>query len=247
MRYLEERGYGLDMGAVKIPLVPAAVLFDLFVGEAKVRPGAREGYQACLAAKDSEVAEGSVGAGTGAAVGKILGRERATKGGLGTASQRISEDIIVAAIVAVNAFGDIIDPKTGEILAGPRQPEGRGFSSTVELLKSGQTGVNPLSTNTVIGAVATNAPLDKEQVNKLAQMANSGLAQAIRPCHTMVDGDTLFALSLGEGIRSEVNITQIGAVAAEVVADAIVRAVTKAQTLGGVPAVRDVKGARWLK
>ncbi len=241
MRYLEERGYGLNLGAVKIPLVPAAVLFDLFIGEAKVRPGAEEGYQACLAATDGEIAEGSVGAGTGATVGKILGRQRATKGGLGTASQQIGDDTVVAAIVVVNAFGDVVNPTTGEILAGPRQAEGGGFSSTVELLKSGHTSINLLPTNTTIGVVATNAALGKGQVNKLAQMANSGLAQAIRPCHTMVDGDTLFALSLGESIESEVNITQIGAVAADVVANAIVRAITKAQTLADMPAAREVR------
>ena len=236
MRYLEERGYGFDMGVAKIPIVPAAILFDLSLGRADVRPGAAEGYKACLTASDKEVVEGSVGAGTGATVGKILGIERATKGGLGTASCQLDKGIIVAALVVVNALGDVIEPETGKIIAGPRQPDGKGFLSTAELLKKGEQGeTNPL--NTTLSVVATNASLNKEQVNRLAQMAQDGLARVIRPSHTMFDGDVLFALSLG---TKQGDITVIGSVAAEVVADAILRAIGQAEALAGIPAAKEV-------
>ncbi len=236
MRYLEERGFGHPTPVVKVPIVPAAILFDLGIGSSKIRPKAEDGYQACLAATNKEVAEGSVGAGTGATVGKILGMERATKSGLGTASQKLAGDIIVAALIVVNAFGDVIDPKTGNILAGPRDLENKTFLSTVELLKQGYRRRQPLAQNTTIGVVATNARLTKEQVNKLAQMAQVGVARTISPCHTMHDGDTLFALSLGEKIT---DISLLGAVAAEVVATAIIRAVLTAETLAGIPSATD--------
>lgn len=235
MRYLEERGVGFDVGVTRVPIVPTAILFDLRIGSTKVRPGMEEGYKACLAA-GREVMEGCVGAGTGATVGKIRGIERATKSGLGTASEKIANDIIVGVLVAVNAFGDVVDPKTGEILAGPRQLEGKGFLSTVELLKSGERWHTPFE-NTTIGVVATNARLSKEQVNKLAQMAHDGIARSVNPCHTMVDGDVVFALSLGE---KEADVTVVGTVAAEVMATAIVRAVLQAETLAGIPAAKDV-------
>lgn len=235
VRYLEERGFGHDTGVAKVPIVPAAILFDLAIGHSQIRPGAEEGYKACLAATE-EVAEGSVGAGTGATVGKLLGIDRATKSGLGTASQEVTGGVVVAALMAVNAFGDVFDPKNGRLLAGPRDPENKIFLSTIELLKKGYQRCCPSSPNTTIGVVATNARLTKEQVNKLAQMAQVGVSQAIRPSHTMYDGDVLFALSLGD---KESDINLLGAVAAEVVAEAIVRAVLKAETLGGLPSVRD--------
>ena len=202
-----------------------------------MRPGLEEGYKACLAAGDKEVAEGCVGAGTGATVGKILGIERATKSGLGTASEEIDGGVVIAALVVVNAVGDVIDRKTGEIVAGPRHEQNKGFLSTVELLKQADGGQDSLPSNTTLGVVATNASLNKEQVNKLAQMAQDGIARAINPCHTMHDGDTIFALSLGEKTG---DITVLGSVAAEVVADAIVRAVEQAETMAGVPAIKDV-------
>jgi L-aminopeptidase/D-esterase-like protein len=236
MRYLEERGCGYETSAGKVPIVPAAIIFDLNIGDSKIRPGANEGYQACQAAANGKVAEGCVGAGTGATVGKILGVERAVKSGLGTASQKITRDVVVAALVVVNAVGDVIEPGTGKILAGPRKPDGRGFLSTSELWKGEfKEAVPPF--NTVVGVVATDAKLSKTEANKLAHVAQVGIARTIDPCHTMYDGDALFALSLGE---KAVDINALGAAAAEVVAQAIVRAIQKAETLAGVPAAKDV-------
>jgi L-aminopeptidase/D-esterase-like protein len=239
MQYLEERDFGYDTLVAKVPIVPAGIIFDLSIGNPRVRPGIEEGYKACLAASDKAVTEGCVGAGTGATVGKALGIEKATKSGLGTASCKISGDIIVAALVVVNAVGDIVNPKTGEILAGPRSQENKGFLSTVELLTGGTYSYrqSPMPSNTTLGVVATNACLTKEQVNKLAQMAQDGIARAINPSHTMHDGDVIFALSLGDKIT---DITIIGSVAAEAVSNAIVRAVQKAETLAGIPAIKDV-------
>ena len=237
MRYLEERGFGYDTVVAKVPIVPAAIIFDLAIGSSKVRPGVEEGYKACLAASDKEVAEGCVGAGTGATVGKALGMDRAIKSGLGTVSQEIAGGVIIAALVVVNAFGDIVDFKTGNVLAGVRNPQGKGFLKTTEILSGGYDVQNPLAVNTTLGVVATNARLNKEQANKVAQMAQDGLARAIEPSHTMYDGDTMFALSLGE---KSADVTMLGSVAAEVVATAIIRAVLQAETLAGIPAVKDV-------
>lgn len=240
MRYLEERGFGHETLVAKVPIVPAAIIFDLNLGSSNIRPGIEEGYQACLTTTEKEVAEGCVGAGTGATVGKILGIERATKSGLGTASCKIGDDVIVAALVVVNAIGDVIDHKTGKILAGPRNEQNNGFLSTTELLTGGIYSYrkNPLATNTTLGVVATNAKLTKEQVNKLAQMAQDGIARAINPSHTMYDGDAMFALSLGDKTG---DITVLGTAAAEVVANAIGRAVQQAETLAGIPAMKDVR------
>ncbi|HUW46450.1 MAG TPA: P1 family peptidase, partial [Dehalococcoidia bacterium] len=166
MRYLEERGFGYETSAGRVPIVPAAIIFDLNIGDSTIRPGASEGYQACLAATNIEVAEGCVGAGTGATVGKILGVERAVKSGLGTASQKIAGDIVIAALIVVNAVGDVIEPGTGKILAGPRKADGSGFLSTSSLLKGEfKEAVPPF--NTVIGVVATDAKLSKAEANKL--------------------------------------------------------------------------------
>jgi len=239
MRYLEERGYGFDVGVAKVPIVPAAILFDLSLGSSKVRPGPEEGYQACLAASSGPVAEGSVGAGTGATVGKILGPERMTKSGLGTASQRLG-NITIGAIVAVNAFGDVVDPESGEVIAGPRNIEHGGFFRTIDIMRRIEESKSPIPTNTTIGVVATDAPLNKEQVNKVAQMAHDGLARAIRPAHTMVDGDAIFVLSTGKGGEGE-DVTIIGSIAEEVVAMAIVRAVRQAEGLADIPAAADVR------
>jgi L-aminopeptidase/D-esterase-like protein len=236
MRYLEERGHGFDMGVAKVPIVPAAIFFDLAIGDAHVRPDAEAGYQACLAASDGPVAEGNVGAGTGATVGKLLGPRYAMKGGLGTASQKIDKGIIVGAIVAVNAVGDILDPETGTILAGARNPVGGGFLNSTRAIKGSLAQTILAFTNTTIGVVATNARLSKEEVNKLAQLARDGCAYAIRPS-TMLDGDTLFALSLGD---KRGDLSAIGAAGSEVVAEAIVRAIKKAESLHGIPAHRDM-------
>jgi L-aminopeptidase/D-esterase-like protein len=237
MRYLEERGFGHETSAGRVPIVPAAIIFDLNIGDSQIRPGASEGYQACLAATDTEVTEGCVGAGTGATVGKILGAERGVKSGLGTASQRISGDIVIAALMVVNAVGDVIEPGTGRVLAGPRKSDESEFLSTSQLLKGEfKEAVPPF--NTVIGVVATDAKLSKVQASKLAYLAQIGIARTIDPCHTMYDGDTLFALSTGNDKEADINA--LGAAAAEVVTEAIVRAIGNAEALAGLPAAKDV-------
>ena len=237
MKYLEERNIGFEAGVARVPIVPGAVLFDLAIGDPRARPDARAGYQACLNAGD-EVEEGSVGAGTGATVGKALGMTGATKGGLGTAHRSVGR-LVVMAVAAVNAFGEVVDPGTAEILAGPRA--GTAFVSTLEVLS--QASAKPFPQNTTLAVVATNARLNKEQANKLAQMAQDGLARAIRPSHTMYDGDVVFALATGEE-AGDINL--LGALAAEAVAQAIVRAVETAQSLGGIPAVQELR-KRWTR
>ena len=236
MRYLEERELGHETSGGRVPIVPAAIIFDLNIGDRTARPGATEGYQACLAATDAGVTEGCVGAGTGATVGKVLGIQHAVKSGLGTSSQVISRDVVVAALMVVNAVGDVVEPGTGEILAGPRRPDGGGFYRTSELWKSGSNkGVPPF--NTVIGVVATDARVSKAMLGRLARVAQAGIARTIDPCHTMHDGDVLFALSCGE---KDADINALAITAAEVVAVAIVRAIRAADALAGVPAAKDV-------
>jgi L-aminopeptidase/D-esterase-like protein len=246
VRYLEERGIGYDTQVAKVPIVPAAILFDLDIGDASVRPDAAMGYAACQAADDGPVAEGNVGAGTGARVGAIMGIQQAMKAGLGTASADLGEGLVVGAVVAVNAFGDVIDPQTGQILAGARSLDGTGFADTLAVMKS-LVGKSILKfaepRDTVIGVVATNARLNKEEANKVAQMAHDGLARVVRPAHTMFDGDTLFALATGSNNEPsmEADVNTVGAYAAEVVAEAIVRAVKTAEGVAGLPAWRDLK------
>jgi L-aminopeptidase/D-esterase-like protein len=236
MRYLEEQHIGFETPVAKVPIVPAAILFDLDIGRADRRPDNAMGYAACLAASDEPVAQGCVGAGAGAKVGSLMGTAFATKSGIGSASVALGDGLIVAALIAVNAVGDVID-RDGTILAGMRQPpDGTHFAGTPTVLKQMSRAVP--GTNTVIGVVATNAKLDKERVNKVAQMAQDGLAQAIRPAHTMFDGDTLFALATGE---VPADASAIGAFAADVTAEAIRNAVRKATSLGGIPAARNVK------
>jgi len=243
MRYLEERSIGFDVGVGVVPIVPAAVLFDLTLGDPRTRPDATAGYQACQAAGEGPVAEGCVGAGTGATVGKLLGPKFATKSGLGTASQKIGKGIVVGAIVAVNAFGDVVDPRTGAILAGTRRPVIGGFLNTMEHMKGdlGQT-VLSFAQHTTIAVVATNAYLSKEGANKVAQMAHDGLARTIRPVHTMFDGDTVFALATGKPPKAGngADPSVVGAIAAEVLAQAVMRAVTQAESMHGLPAARDL-------
>lgn len=239
MSYLEERNIGFETSIGKIPIVPAAVLFDLTIGDVKVRPGAEEGYEACKNASGTKVEEGSVGAGTGAMVGHLFGPARATKSGLGTASETISGEVVVAAIVAVNAFGDVIDTKNGQVIAGVRLEDGKGFGSTMEFLKKGHGYTVKPGNHTTIGVVATNARLTKEQANKMAQTAHDGMARAINPCHTMLDGDTIFALSTGD---KQGDITTIGAVAANVMERAIIKAVNSATSLCNIPARKDIIG-----
>jgi L-aminopeptidase/D-esterase-like protein len=241
MRYLEEAGIGFDVGVARVPIVPAAVLFDLTVGgRPDVRPTAESGYRAAQAASSGPVAQGSVGAGAGASVGKLLGAERAMRGGLGSASIALPGGLVVAALVAVNAVGDVVDPATGQVIAGVRTPDGRALADVRGLLRSGAVGGTPrVGENTTIGVVATNAALSKSQARKVAQMAHSGFARTIAPSHTPVDGDTLFALATGT-LPGEPVLGTVGALAAEAMADAIVRAVRSATGLPGLPAARDL-------
>ena len=242
MRYLEERDIGVDTRVAKVPIVPAAILFDLDIGDPQARPDAAMGYAACEAATDATVAEGNVGAGTGATAGKILGPARAMKSGLGTAATSLGGGLIVGAVVAANPFGDVVDPDTGEILAGARKrgllPPSRSheLANTLSVMRSSAgKAVLRFASSTIIGVVATNGRLTKEQANKVAQMAQDGVARAIRPAHTLFDGDTVFALATGEK-RADVNL--IGAYAAEMVAEAIARAARAAEGVGDIPAWR---------
>jgi len=243
VRYLEERGVGFDVRVARVPIVPAAILFDLGIGRSDVRPDADMGYQACLNASKDPPAQGNVGAGTGATVGKILDMGRAMKAGIGCASIDIGRGVVIGAIAAVNAFGDIVDPQTNQIIAGARTltkgairiGSGEYFADTMHVMKSliGRTSLKFGSrSNSIIGVVATNARLNKEQANKMAQMAQDGLARTVRPAHTMLDGDTIFALSTGRRI-ADVNI--VGAYAAEAFAQAILNAVHAARPIAGLP------------
>jgi L-aminopeptidase/D-esterase-like protein len=238
MRYLEEKGIGYDSRAgFRVPIVPAAIVFDLALGEPGIRPDAAMGYAACTVASADPVSQGTVGAGTGCRIGSMMGNDFATKGGLGSASIDLGDGLIVAALMVVNAVGDILDEE-GRIIAGLRQPpDGSSFMGMLNVFKNMARMVDTSpSENTVIGVVATNARLTKEETNKVAQMAHDGLARAIRPAHTMFDGDTIFALSTGQ---IPANVNAIGAYAAEAVAQAIWNAVRAATSLGGVRASLD--------
>jgi L-aminopeptidase/D-esterase-like protein len=239
MRWLDEHGIGFNAGVAKVPIVPAAILFDLPLGP-KIRPDAAAGYAACEAAASERPAEGNVGAGAGATVGKLFGFPRGMKSGIGTASASL-KGIVVGAIVAVNAIGDVVDPKTGKIVAGARTADGKKKLGAVAAIMAGE--VPPIllpGTATTIGVVATNAQLTKTQAQKIAQMAQDGVARAIEPAHTMFDGDTIFALGTGSAKKTG-NPTLIGLLAAEVVAAAILRAVLTAKSLPNLPAASDVK------
>ena len=249
MCYLEKQKIGFDVGVARVPIVPAAVLFDLALGRADIRPDAEMGYQAASSASAENVDVGNIGAGMGATVGKILGMQNAMKSGLGTASIEIGGGVIVGAVVAVNAFGDVIRPQTGAILAGARSSqvgplkigEEGEFADTLHVMQTltGRTvmkiAMSKANGNTVIGAVATNAKLTKSEATKVAQMAQDGLARTIRPAHTMLDGDTIFAISTG---KKKADISTIGAFAAEAMARAILRGTEEAKSAGGVPGLR---------
>jgi L-aminopeptidase/D-esterase-like protein len=240
MRYLEERKIGYAFGNARVPIAPAASLFDLGVGDPMVRPGQDCGYQAANRASTEPVVEGSVGAGTGATVGKAAGLEHAMKTGVGSAAITLSNGVTIAALVVVNAFGDVIDPATGQIVAGVRSNDGRSFADARKLLRTGAIRFGTAANNTTLGVVATNARLTKTDAKRLAQMAHDGYARAIAPVHTPVDGDTIFALATGTR-SGAVDIGVIAALAADVMADAIVRAATQATGLPNLPAVRDLK------
>jgi len=239
VKYLEERGVGYKTNAGVVPIVPAAILFDLgFGGDSKIRPTADCGYRAATAATNGPVVEGNVGAGAGATVGK-MGRRMPMKAGIGSTAIKLPNGMTVAAIVAVNAVGDIIDPDSGRVVAGARNADG-SLADVRRLMRSGALSEPPRpGENTTIAVVATNARLTKAQANRMALMADDGLARAIVPSHTIADGDTVFALATGRW-AGEANISLIGALAAEALADAIVRAATQATSLGGLPAARDL-------
>jgi L-aminopeptidase/D-esterase-like protein len=240
VRWLEEQNMGWDVRIAKVPIVPAAILFDLPVGgNPKVRPTADCGYKAAAAATTGPVQEGSIGAGAGATVGKSGGPGRAMKAGLGSYAIVMPNGLVVAAIVAVNAVGDIVDPDTGAVVAGVRAADGT-LADARKLLRAGPPPQAPRpGENTTIGLVATNAKLTKAEVNRVALMADDGFARAIFPSHTMGDGDTVFSLATGKW-TGEANVTQIGALAADVMARAIVRAATEATGLPNLPAARDL-------
>jgi L-aminopeptidase/D-esterase-like protein len=249
MRYLSEKGIGFDTGVAKVPIVGGAVIFDLAIGDPSVHPDAEMGYQACLSASAGEVPQGNIGVGMGATVGKMLGMTQSMKSGVGSASEDLGGGLIVGAIVAVNAFGDVVDPGTSRIIAGTRTlhkgpiaiGKGEIFADTLNLMKT-MTGKTIMSvaggSNTVIGVIATNARLNREQTNKVAQMAQDGLARSIRPAHTMMDGDTIFALATGKK-PADVNI--IGAYAAEVFARAIEKAVRFASPVNDIPSISSLQ------
>ncbi len=241
MRWMEEHGIGFNVGKAVVPIVASAVLFDLNLGRADLRPGAEEGYLACQAANTGQVAEGSIGAGTGATVGKLLGPDFATKGGIGTAARRIGDDVTVGALVAVNAFGDVIDPDSGKTIAGPRDPKTGRFVNTVEQMheKVEQSTVG-FPSHTTLAVIATDAALSKEWTNKIAQMAHNGMARAIRPLNTMFDGDTVFALATNRRTETRWDVSVLGAIGASVLTEAVIRAVRQATSLAGIPAVRDI-------
>jgi L-aminopeptidase/D-esterase-like protein len=237
MQFLEERGIGFDTGVARVPIVPAAVIYDLAIGDAHIRPNAQMGYQACVNASSETVEEGQVGAGAGAMVGKISGIANASDGGIATLSMKLASGATVGVLVVVNAFGDIVDPTNGQILAGARMPGGQSFLNTQKVIEQGITrnsaarkakgkthlAAHPFSTaiaNTTLAVIATDATLTKAQARKVAGMAHDGLARAIKPVHTMFDGDTIFTLSTGE---IQTDVTTLGTVAADLLARAVVK------------------------
>lgn len=241
VKYLEENKIGLSYGDATLPVVPAAILFDLNLITNKVRPGPEEGYKACENATDTHIDEGSVGAGTGATVAKALGGNRGVKGGIGTASIDLGDGVKVGAIVAVNAVGGVYEPNGGHVIAGPLNDDRTAMQDSMKLMLSPNYD-DPrrhTSTNTTIGVVATNVALNKERVNKLASVAHDGLAIAIRPAHLMTDGDTMFALST-RILDVEVSMNKLLAATSYCVSEAIVRAVKLAKGLGDVPAVSEL-------
>lgn len=239
MQYLEEKGLGFDVGIGVVPIVPGAVLFDLFVGRYDVRPDKKMGYEACKNAKNVNTVQGNEGAGTGASVGKINGPGSVMKGGLGTASRKVG-DLIVGAIVAVNCFGDVICPYTGRIIAGVLDEKKKNPGDTMAIISASETmDTNAFSGNTTIGCIAVNADFSSTEATKVAMMAHDGFARAINPIHTMTDGDTIFCMAAGD-VKSDP--TTVGAIAAELMAEAIINAVKSAETAYGIPGYNDING-----
>ena len=241
MRYLVAQGIGFETRHARIPIVPAAVIYDLGLGDAAVRPTAEDGYAAAQSATAGPVTEGCIGAGCGATAGKALGMDRAVKSGLGSWAATAADGTRVAALAVVNAFGEVTDPATGRVLAGHRHHTGSGFAPTVEAMQGPAT--SPHAThleNTTLVVVATDATLTKEHANALANMADDGIARCVRPAHTQMDGDAVFALATGRR-QTSLSLSALGALAADCVAQAIVRAILQATAAGGLPAARDLE------
>lgn len=239
MRYLEERGVGFRAGPAVVPTVPACVIFDLSGPDPRARPTPTMAYQACEAASEGPPAEGSAGAGMGATVGKLFGRERGMKGGVGTAGLAVPGGGTVGALAVVNTFGDVLDWRTGQLLAGLRDsPDGRELISTAAQLRAGRGRARFGEPATTLGVVATDVRLGKGELHKLAQMATNGLTRSLSPAFSTFDGDVVFSLSCGEK-KADLNI--LGLLAEEALAEAIKRAITQAKSLGGVPAWRDLR------
>ena len=233
MDYLEERNSGFDVGVARIPIVPTAAIFDLRVGSAKRRPDKNMGYRACQQATDGKIAEGSVGVGTGATVGKFYGIEQAMKGGVGVAANTLNNGLIVGALVAVNAFGDIKDPISGKILAGARKAKkSMQFADTSGLMRKGVQRPIPAFQNTTIGVIVTNAKLTKQNASAVAKIASNGLTKAISPGNTIYDGDIVFTLASGE---IQVDYYTVGLMAEEMLINAIIRGITTAKETKGIP------------
>ena len=238
MQYLEERGFGFNVGMTTVPIVCAAVLFDLAIGDHRVRPDKAMGYRACLNAATDPRGEGNTGAGTGATVGKIMGMTQAMKSGLGFYGLQAGV-LKVGAVIAVNCLGDVIDPATGKILAGALSLDGKGFLDTEEFMAMAYEGNKRAGENTTIGVVATSAKLTKAQANKVASMAHNGIGRTIRPAHSMFDGDTIFTMAT---CQTEADVTSVGALAARAVEQAIIRAVIHAMPLGGLTSYSSMRG-----
>ena len=238
MKYLEESGIGFDVQVTKVPIICSAILFDLNIGDYRVRPDSEMGYTACMNATDKECPNGSIGAGTGATVGKFFGNERAMKGGLGSYAVEVG-DLKVGAIVAVNCLGDVIDPSTGEILAGLLDESGEVLIGTEDVLTSlYREKRNIFSGNTTIGVVATNGKLTKPEANKLASMAHNGYGRTMRPAHSIFDGDTIFTMATGK-VDADINV--VGLLAARTMEQAVINAVKSANSLGGFKTYRSLR------
>ncbi len=238
-RYLEEQGRGFDTRVTRVPIVCGAILFDLLLGDSRIRPDAESGYESIKAAGSGQVMEGNVGAGAGATIGKMLGAEHAMKGGLGSWSITRPDGLKVGALAVVNSIGDVVDPASGRIIAGARRSDGKGFVGVMEELRKGYQPGSPFQDNTVLGVVATNAALTKAQCAKIAQMSHDALARCIYPSHMPWDGDTIFAISTGTwAAKRDVEAGIIGALAADVLATSIIRGVLKAESWGDYPAAK---------
>ena len=238
VNWLEEQHRGFDVGVARVPIVPAAILFDLGVGDAHIRPDRDCGYRAAATATSEPVARGNVGAGAGATVGKVRGMAHAMKAGIGSAAVRLPDGLIVAALVAVNALGDVVDPANGQVIAGVRADDGSLADARV-LLRSGRLGASAAGGHTTLAVVSTNAAMTKTEATKVAQMAHDGFARALAPVHTPADGDTAFVIATG-ALGRRADLLVIGALAAEVTARAIVDAARSATSLPGLPAARDL-------